>query len=68
MFYGDSMRSLPDILYNFHWVLPGEAARAAQAWAGGVAGFLKKRGIRAIINLRGRNDDLSWWRDENAHR
>ena len=58
------MRSLPDILYNFHWVQPGEAARAAQPWAGGVAGFLRKRGIRAIINLRGRNDDLSWWRNE----
>ena len=58
------MRSLPDILYNFHWVLPGEVARAAQPWAGGVAGFLKKRGIRAIVNLRGRNDDLSWWRNE----
>jgi protein tyrosine/serine phosphatase len=45
-------------------VVPGEAARAAQAWAGGVRSFLKKRGIRAIINLRGRNDDLSWWRNE----
>lgn len=58
------MRSASDILYNFHWVVPGEAARAAQAWAGGVRSFLKKRGIRAIINLRGRNDDLSWWRNE----
>jgi len=58
------MRSLPDILYNFHWVVPGEAARAAQAWAGGLGPFLKTRGIRAIINLRGRNDDLSWWQGE----
>jgi protein tyrosine/serine phosphatase len=58
------MRSAGDILYNFHWVVPGEAARAAQAWAGGISPFLKKRGIRAIINLRGRNDDLSWWRNE----
>src|SRR5581483_12345017 len=58
------MRPLGDILYNFHWVVPGEAARAAQAWAGRLAPFLKKRGIRAIINLRGRNDDLSWWQNE----
>jgi hypothetical protein len=64
MFYGDAMRSLADILYNFHWVVPGDAARAAQAWAGGLGPFLRKRGIRAIINLRGRNDDLSWWRNE----
>ena len=60
------MRSIGDILYNFHWVVPGEAARAAQAWAGGVGPFLKKRGIAALINLRGRNDDLSWWKNETA--
>jgi protein tyrosine/serine phosphatase len=60
------MRTLGDILYNFHWVVPGEAARAAQAWAGGVGAFLDKRGIRAIINLRGRNDDLNWWQHETA--
>jgi protein tyrosine/serine phosphatase len=60
------MRSIGDILYNFHWVVPGEASRAMQAWAGGVRGFLKARGIRAIINLRGRNDDLDWWKRETA--
>jgi hypothetical protein len=37
-----------------------------QAWAGGLAPFLKARGIRAIINLRGRNDDLGWWKKETA--
>ena len=58
------MRSLGDILYNFHWIVPGEAARAAQAWAGRLGPFLHKRGIKAIINLRGRNDDLSWWKNE----
>ena len=60
------MRSVGDILYNFHWVVPGEASRAAQAWAGGVGPFLEKRGIKAVINLRGRNDDLSWWKNETA--
>ena len=59
-------RTVGDILYNFHWVVPGEAARAMQAWAGGLRPFLKKRGIRAIINLRGRNDDLAWWKKETA--
>jgi hypothetical protein len=57
---------LADILYNFHWVVPGECARAAQAWAGGVGPFLQKRGIKALINLRGRNDDLSWWKNETG--
>ena len=60
------MRSIGDILYNFHWVVPGEAARAAQAWAGRLGPFLERRGIRAIVNLRGRNDDLSWWKKETA--
>ena len=60
------MRSLGDILYNFHWVVPGDCARAAQAWAGGVGGFLEARGIKALINLRGRNDDLSWWKNETG--
>ena len=60
------MRSLSDILYNFHWVVPDDCARAAQAWAGGVGGFLQRRGIKALINLRGRNDDLSWWKNETA--
>lgn len=60
------MRNLGDILYNFHWVVPGEAARAMQDWAGGMAGFLRRRGVRAIINLRGRNQDLSWWKKETA--
>ena len=60
------MRDLGDILYNFHWVVPGDAARAAQAWAGGLGPFLEKRGIKAVINLRGRNDDLSWWKNETG--
>ena len=60
------LRTPGDILYNFHWVVPGEAARAMQAWAGGVKTFLRRRGIKSIINLRGRNDDLSWWKKETA--
>ena len=58
------MRSAGDILYNFHWVIAGECGRMAQAWAGGVGPFLEKRGVAALINLRGRNDDLSWWQNE----
>src|SRR6201985_3985865 len=61
-----STRTLGDILYNFHWVVPGEAARAMQSWAGGLKTFLKRRGIKSIIKLRGRNDDLSWWKKETA--
>lgn len=61
-----SSRTVGNILYNFHWVVPGDAARAMQAWAGGLGRFLERRGIRAVINLRGRNDDLNWWKNETA--
>ena len=58
------MRGASDILYNFHWIVPGEAARGAQAWAGFWGPFLRNRQIRSIINLRGENADLGWWRNE----
>lgn len=58
------MRSLPEILYNFHWIVPGQAARSAQAYAGFLGPFLSVHGIRAVINLRGRNETHLWWRYE----
>ena len=58
------MRSLPDILYNFHWIEPGKAARASQAYAGFLATFLRGRRIRALVNLRGPNPNWRWWRNE----
>jgi hypothetical protein len=58
------MRSLSDLLYNFHWIEPGKAARSSQAYAGFLGAFLKARGIRAVINLRGPNPGYWWWRYE----
>jgi hypothetical protein len=58
------MRPLPDILYNFHWIVPGEAARSAQAYAGFLAPFLKSHDIATLINLRGANPHWAWWRYE----
>jgi hypothetical protein len=58
------MRSLPEVLYNFHWVVPGEAARSSQAYAGFLGAFLKGRGIKGVINLRGPNPKFGWWRSE----
>ncbi len=58
------MRGPGDVLYNFHWVVPGEAARAAQAWAGFLGPFLARHGIAALINLRGPNPRYGWWRSE----
>ena len=58
------MRSPLDILYNFHWVRAGEAARSSQAHFGGLKRLMRRHGLKAIVNLRGENSDLSWWRYE----
>jgi hypothetical protein len=58
------MRSALDVLYNFHWVVPGAAARMAQAHFGGLEGFLKRHGLKSLINLRGNNPDIGWWQRE----
>ena len=62
--YTSAMRDPRDILYNFHWIVPGEAARSAQAYAGFLGPFLSRHGIKALINLRGPNPRYSWWRYE----
>ena len=62
--YTGAMRGPGDILYNFHWIVPGEAARAAQAYAGFLGPFLARHGIKSLINLRGTNPKYGWWRYE----
>ncbi len=59
------MRGPGDVLYNFHWIVPGEAARSAQAYAGLLGPFLARHRIRALINLRGNHPKFAWWRYEN---
>ena len=39
------MRKLLNLLYNFHWIVPGEAARGAQAWAGFLGPFLDRKSV-----------------------
>ncbi len=58
------MRSLWDVLYNFHWITPGQAARAAQAYVGFLGRLLRRHDIKAVINLRGSNPGHGWWRYE----
>jgi hypothetical protein len=58
------MRSLLDTLYNFHWIREGVAARSSQAHFGGLTRLMRRHGLKAIVNLRGENSDLSWWRYE----
>src|SRR5579864_7995231 len=58
------LRSLPQFLSNFHWIVPGEAARSAQIHALLLRPFLQANGITSLINLRGRHPELGWWRRE----
>lgn len=58
------MAALLDRLYNFHWVMEAKAARSSQANFGGLKGLMQRHGLKAIVNLRGENSDLSWWRYE----
>ncbi len=60
------MRTFLDRLYNFHWICEGDAARSSQAFFGGLERLLCRHGLKAVINLRGENADLSWWRYERA--
>lgn len=58
------MRSLAELLYNFHWIEPGKVARSSQAYLGFLALFLQRHGIRTMVNLRGPNPHWRWWRSE----
>ncbi len=51
-------------LYNFHWIVRGEAARSSQSYLGGLETFLTSNGLKAVINLRGPHPDVAWWRYE----
>jgi protein tyrosine/serine phosphatase len=49
---------------NFHEISPGEAYRSAQLDKAQLEHYIKKYGIRSILNLRGENPNLKWYRDE----
>lgn len=49
---------------NFHSITEGEAYRSAQLDRDELDYYIKKYNIRSIINLRGRNLNESWYREE----
>lgn len=58
------LRSVPEVLFNFHWIVPGEAARSAQIPAALLERFVAAHGIKSLINLRGAHPEFGWWRRE----
>lgn len=49
---------------NFHPITEGEAYRSAQLDRDELDYYIKKYNIKSIINLRGRNLDEPWYREE----
>jgi hypothetical protein len=58
------MRAPLELLYNFHWVMPGEIARSSQAYLGFLRSLLKGRSIKGVVNLRGSKPGWRWWNYE----
>lgn len=57
------MRSLLQLLYNYHRITP-RVARSAHPYMGFHQRFLRQADIRTVVNLRGPNPDKAWWRKE----
>jgi protein tyrosine/serine phosphatase len=51
---------------NVHEVEPGQLYRSAQLSGCSLNEVIDHYGIRTVINLRGRNPDAIWYRDETA--
>jgi protein tyrosine/serine phosphatase len=49
---------------NFHTITYGEAYRSAQLDADELEYYMKKYNIKSMVNLRGKNPEASWYREE----
>lgn len=49
---------------NLHTVVEGELYRSATLQPGRLREVIQSRGIRTIVNLRGRNEASAWYREE----
>jgi len=50
---------------NFHAITPGEAYRSCQMDRDELEHYIRKYGIRSVINLQGRHDGKGWYTEEN---
>lgn len=51
---------------NFHEVVAGELYRSAQPRGDDFDRYVRRYGIKSVLNLRGANPDRQWYRDEIA--
>lgn len=65
---GEKVRinDIKKLLDNFHSVQPGALYRSAQLKPSRLRKYIKKFGIKSVINLRGVNEKSKWWQAEKA--
>jgi protein tyrosine/serine phosphatase len=51
---------------NFHTVVSGEFYRSSQLSPAALEGYIKRYGIKSVVNLRGAAPDAAWYREEKA--
>ena len=51
---------------NFRTVSPGRVYRSGQLTEKQLIEYTKEYGIRSVLNLRGRNEQSDWWKEEIA--
>lgn len=49
---------------NFRTVSPGRVYRSGQLTEKQLAEYAREYGIRSVLNLRGRNEQSDWWKEE----
>lgn len=58
------LSSIRKLIDNFHSVESGKLYRSKQLSSKNLNRYIKKLGIKTIINLRGKNKDQKWWCEE----
>lgn len=51
---------------NFHTVSPGRVYRSGQLTEKQLMEYTQKYNIKSVLNLRGRNEQSDWWKEEIA--
>nr|WP_245197758.1 tyrosine-protein phosphatase [Jiella mangrovi] len=62
--FGAAYLGLEHVTGNVHTVIAGELYRSGTLSPAALQALVDERGIRTIINLRGRHPDHAWWRGE----
>lgn len=59
-----NIETVKEVFDNFYEVEPGKLYRSKQLTGGHLDSYIKKYGIKSVINLRGINKNKKWWQNE----